>query len=176
VLTRFSQIISSFLLLIFCAILFNYLFFIEYVNFKKSDFRKELLKSNPCLFEKIEISKDDLFKNKNRIAWHNHNKEITIDGVFYEVAKIVDSKNNKKIVFIIRDNIENGILTTYHSNQNKKKEPLFYFVKLLLNMQHEKNINLNFKFNYLSNASHNKYILCYQDSNYKDKIIKPPCF
>lgn len=163
------------MLLVFCTVIFNYLFFIGYINSKKTDFRKELLQSNISIFEKKEILKADLYKNKNGIVWHENNKEISVNGCFYEVLRI-EQKADVSVLYIINDKKENDLFTSYNSVNNTNKAPTLNFVKLFLSLHYLKTENLNLE---VDPGKTEKIGICtvYQfHSDFTFKKVKPPRF
>ena len=151
------------------------MFFIGYINVKKGDFRQELLQTNKLIFEKKELLKEDLFKNKNGIVWHENNKEISMNGGFYEVVKI-EEKGNLKVLYLIKDKKENDLFTSFFLNQNQNKEPLLNFVKLFLNLNYLKTTAFNFDYNPVCTWEKPSYTTVILDSQFSFKKVKPPRF
>ncbi len=147
----------------------------EYVDLKKSDFRKDLLNSKIEVFEKIEISKNDLYKNKNGVVWHENNKEISTNGNYYEVIKIEETANSNT-VYLLNDKSENELFASFYSIQNKKNEPVLHFVKLLLNLTYVQALDVSFDESSVIENVKPVYNLSFYSSQYADKKIKPPRF
>jgi len=126
-----------------------------FTDVKKSEFRHDLLKQNLSCFEKKEILKSDLYKDKNGIVWHENNKEIDLNGEFFEVVKI-EEHGTSVTLCILKDKKENDLFASYYLSKPDNKEPFLQVVKLFLNLQYLKteNYNLEHKTEYIKQTPH----------------------
>lgn len=171
-LNKISGIIFS---LIFTIVIFNYLIFTAFICFKKSDFRNELLKSNITFKEikQISVQEEDLFKNKNGIEWKEQNKEILLNGNFYEIIKI-ESNSNKKIITIVEDNKENELFASFFSHHSNNHIFFYNLLKISFGLDELHNFDYNFNQTVSRIFTSSIYIDKFIQSDFLESLIKPP--
>jgi hypothetical protein len=161
---------------IFAVVIFNYAIFNVLLNFKKQGFRTELFKTPLVLsnIKTIKILKEDLFKDKNGIEWHENNLEISVQGKFYEICKIVEF-GEERIIYAIADEKENELVNSFFMNNQKES---FFLIDLLGELLFEMVDSINFEFNFDLVFSDNLIFPHFNSkfnfADYYSKIIKPP--
>jgi hypothetical protein len=154
---------------------FNYSFFRAYIKSHKSGFRKELLASSSASVEKLTISSKDLYLDKNGIEWHENNKEISVLGKFYEVIK-VDKGTGSTTLYLIKDDKENELFTSFFSKKIKGNDFLFYLVKLVFGIH----LNAVFQYDFPKRTDVTidspRFAKIFSDSKFHTERIKPPRF
>jgi len=170
---KFRQIVAVIFLAVFAIVVFNYSFFRAYIKLKKSDFRKEIAVSFSSKLEKVEMDKCDLYRDKNAVEWVDENKEVVINGKFYEVISIVVS-GNKAVISITKDEQENRMFSSFFSHQSENNVLLFNILKLIQGATINSVLSYNFiQGNEVANPQpiYKKGFITHQ---YFFKLIKPP--
>jgi len=109
ILKKAGFIITGLFLTVFVTVHF-FIFQIS-LNSHQSQFRSHLTK-NPSLIEKIEISPSELFTDSKNIKWLDGNKEISINGLLYDVVSILNSGKTVSL-FLVNDGDEKTLLDKY---------------------------------------------------------------
>mgnify|MGYP000988032837 FL=1 len=156
-------------------VVFNFTLFISYVHLNKSEFRAKALHYYSGKIIELEYSLADLYKNNNNTEWHENNKEVEINGIFYEViyTKIVGSKAR---IFVISDEDENRL---FHEFARSKNNANHHFTEMFSFL-----FSLNYLDNFPTNEINNPEIFLkpvlsdflFLDFHYYLKEIKPPRF
>ncbi|MCE3229143.1 MAG: hypothetical protein K0S32_3694 [Bacteroidetes bacterium] len=154
---------------------FNYSFFRAYIKFNKAGFRKELLVSSAASVEKLSMAFTDLYQDKNGIEWHENNKEISILGKFYEVIRVEKGTVNATI-FIIKDDKENELFSSFFSKKIKNNYFIFHLAKLVFGMHLNSGFVYDFTLNNDIKRDTPQFIKSFYDSEFHSEIIKPPRF
>lgn len=146
-----------------------------YLELKKEDFRSQILKTalKNSNVEQLSILKCDLFKNKNGLEWLENNKEILIEGNYYEVLKL-EEKENIIIISLINDKKENKLFSVFF-------EKNFYhnhLLELILKLHSGLNQANTFAYNcedLVCDVKINFYFFnSFKLKKYNSKVIKPP--
>lgn len=119
------------LLLIISLTAFRFIFFISFVQSQKTNFREDVLHNNQNLVSEIKFLNTDAFINKNGCEWHENNKELVVNGIYYEVISVTKLKNSV-LVKVIADKNENDLFKNYYSLNNNTKQDYVNLVKMLL--------------------------------------------
>ncbi|MCW3077303.1 MAG: hypothetical protein JWO32_1912 [Bacteroidetes bacterium] len=168
---RSRQILSSVLLLVFCIVIFNYLFFIVFVKVQKADFRKELLNSSSLSVEKLQINKTDKIAE---IEYDQNTDEVILNGRYFEILR-VEKKDNNIVLYVIKDEKENKLFDSFFSSQSKSHDLLFNIVKLFLSLHISEaavqSPNSSCSFFKNENPAYSKV---WRDCMFSLKRIKPP--
>jgi hypothetical protein len=138
-----KRITAVSLLLVFCGILFNYLIFISYSGSQKSVLRQAALFDASQQAEIKEMAFNSLYKDLNGFTWTENNRELIVNGVYYEVIKVVVS-GDKAFVSVIKDTRENNLFSDFFKSMKKSDNLLFHVVKLIMNMNFEASGNFEF--------------------------------
>lgn len=125
--------------------LFNFGLFKFYIKCQKTDFRQELISVHSGSMEELEMNTSDLYKNKKGVEWHENNKEITVNEVFFEVIKVV-SKKNTTVLHVIKDEKENNLFASYFNNKLINNDFLIQLVKIMCGLHLVNTCNYEFKF------------------------------
>lgn len=157
--------------MVFCLVAFNYLGFKTYLKSQKKIFRQQLITASSHLVEQKKVSKDCLFKNANGIEWHENNKEISINGTFYEVLK-VEEVNDSAIIYVIKDEKENALFAGYFEKQNKNNDFIISMIKILFGLNHYNPDMIASGNN--STVNYPRFNIAEFFSVYPSEIIKPP--
>jgi hypothetical protein len=169
---KIKDFFPFFLILIIGLVAFRFLFFISFIHVQKTNFRKELISSADKEIIHVELNRTDLFQNKNGLEWKEKNKELVINGIYYEVIGIKNLKD-KAVVSLLADKTENVLFQKYFK-LNTAQRDLTDVVKLLLGLTYlhaTSGIELRPCFSetkYISSSSH------FFETNYVFKNIKPP--
>jgi hypothetical protein len=165
-----------FLLLIIGVITFRFLFFISYIQEQKFDFRQQLISETNLKVIEVEFSNEDLYKNKNGFEWKEENKELVIDGVYYEVVSVKINKDHA-VVSVINDKAENTLFKKFFCANKGIHKDFSDLIKLLLNLTYFGD-NTPIQIKSFSKEIVNTYRFYYQfsDSEFLLKQIKPPQF
>lgn len=145
-----------------------------FVKTQKKEFRKELIAASTS-YEKKEILKQDLYKNVNGLEWHEHNKEVSINGQFYEVVKIEENKSSA-IIYIIKDDKENKLFAGYFAKQKKSNDFMVNMIKLLFSLHYSEDFTNAYSFLKADVEKYRSFNMAEFFSQYNQKIIKPPSF
>lgn len=81
------------------------------LNSHQAQFRSGLT-NNLSLIEKIEITPSELFTDSKNIKWLDNNKEISINGLLYDVVSILNSGKTVSL-FLVNDGAEKTLLDNY---------------------------------------------------------------
>ncbi|MBI2723167.1 MAG: hypothetical protein HYX39_13420 [Bacteroidetes bacterium] len=153
--------------------LFNYGFFKVYVECQKTNFRQELISIGSKNMEEIEINTADLYKNKKGVEWHENNKEIAINEVFFEVIKVV-SQNNKTILYVIKDEKENNLFASYFNSKQLQNNFLVQLVKIMCGLHLINTCNFEFKWFKKNNGLLNNVGYLNFGIDFNLQLLKPP--
>jgi hypothetical protein len=167
-----KRIIAVILLFVFCGILFNYLIFISYINSQKSSLRQTALFDASEQSERMEMSLNSLYKDVNGFIWTENNRELVVNGIYYEVIKVVVDGDNA-FVSIVKDSKENSLLSDFFRSAKNSDNLLFHVVKLIMNMNFEASVNFEFTsfFSTLKNSFSNVIL---NELLTDLRFIKPP--
>ncbi|MBA3665258.1 MAG: hypothetical protein H0W61_13755 [Bacteroidetes bacterium] len=172
---KLRHILPAALLLVFGIVVFNYVFFITYIGSKKSDLRKDLIQSKEKNIEKKEISIARLYKNTGVVQWYENNKELSVNGEYYEVLQ-VKVVGNRAVIYMIKDDTENKLFASFFKNKEKTNQLLFHVLKLFYGLQVNESfdpvINNNLAFKVIKPLEQPEQALLSQPSR---RRIKPPC-
>ncbi len=164
------------LLLIISLTAFRFIFFISFVQSQKTNFREDVLHKNQNLVSEIKFLNTDAFVNKNGYEWHENNKELVVNGFYYEVISVIKLKNSV-LVKVIADKNENDLFKNFYSLNNNTKQGCIHLVKMLLSFVYVCNSTIiqiaPSVFNLSTKAQSNTQFL---DFYYFLKQIKPPQF
>ena len=164
------------LLLIISLTAFRFIFFISFVQSQKTNFREVVLHKNQNLVSEIKFLNTDAFVNKNGYEWHENNKELVVNGFYYEVISIIKLKNSV-LVKVIADKNENDLFKNYYSLNNNTKQGYVNLVKMLLSFVYVCNNNTTqITPSFFNLSPKTQYNTQFLDFYYFLKQIKPPQF
>ncbi len=129
-----KQIVSILLLSLLLLTSLRYQIFRSFTKSQKASFRQELLLQNKKEIIFIELATQDLFKDKDGLEWKDENKELTINGQYHEVLKLV-KKGASTLVYLIADKKESELYANYFQTQNSNNGT-YHFLKLFLSLQY----------------------------------------
>lgn len=140
---------------------------------QKATFRQELLLQNKNEIVFIEVLTLDLFNDRTGLEWKDENKELTLNGQYYEVLKLV-KKGNSTLVYLIPDKKESELYKRYfanHQSEGKTRTCLLHFTLGLLYIPNPVSSSIQAPVEYQR--------VYFQDTNFElsyfqVKIIKPP--
>jgi len=118
--------------LLFIALLgfvsFNYLAFYFWMQYQKPGSRLGALQSGNSV-EMLSVPNSELFRNSESMTWKDANKEVVMDGTYYEVLKISRGAYDTK-VFVIADDKETRRHSGFFTMQKKLGNELSNIFKL----------------------------------------------
>ena len=159
------------LLMIFVS--FRFLFFVSYIHLQKSNFRQQIVNSNYKELVKLNFQEKDLFIDKNGFEWKEKNKELLLNGSYYEVIKIEKLKDHVE-VSVIADKAENLLFETYFKLNKNLHDSNTNLINLLLNLTY---LNTPFQIDlrhYFQKIIEPVTFVHFTEQNYVLKSIKPP--
>jgi hypothetical protein len=170
---KLSRLLSILFLVLLFLISSRFVFFISYVKSQKTEFRKQLLEQNAGETKVLKFNQHQLFKDGNGFEWKENNKELVINGTYYEVISI--KKNTAAYtVILIEDKEENVLFKSYFHLNKKAKNTLKDMSELLLVVNYLQN---TFEYNLKQNHQN----ICYLPFNrlftaesFKANLLKPP--
>lgn len=165
-------LISTLLLFTFCVIIAYFILFTAFLSSNKIDSRLTSI-TNYTGVSLVEVDKQDIYKNKNGIVWHDNNKEIEFDGTFYEVVYTRSLKYKVK-VYVIKDEKESNLIASFYKDLKKNKTNLFNFFSFLFSLNF---LSKGFNFNMMQPESGaSKYLskILFSLFNFHSDLIKPP--
>lgn len=119
---KLVKYIFPFLFLAIISIIgFRYIIFKTVINYKKTEFRQNLIKQKQNNTLTINVSQDQLYKDKKGIEWKEGGKEVLINGKYYEVIS-VSRRNDSYIVSLSEDVKENEVFKTYFDLEETNEE------------------------------------------------------
>jgi hypothetical protein len=156
------------------AMQFQHFAFVSFIHFKKSDFKKtsSFSASTNCIT--LKISTENLYKNHAGISWEDDNKEIVLNGKFYDIKRIF-LKGNYTILFVISDASETVAFLNYFANDKPLKNSLINLLKFLGDFQFTLSYSyLFYPINYNANSFSERFN--FYKFKYFSCSIKPPQF
>ncbi|MDI1354737.1 MAG: hypothetical protein PSX36_07455 [bacterium] len=161
------------LIFILISIVFRFVFFMSFVHFEKSEFRRKLLETKSKQVIELRFDNRDLFLDKNSFEWKKDNKELVINGQYHEVIRITKLKGIA-LVYVIADKAENELFKKYYGLNKTVHGNFTEIIKLLLNLTY---LEPHFKFEPASEPAIGEkrtfYRMCLQNA-YIIKLLKPP--
>jgi hypothetical protein len=170
-----NKLIGLSLVLIVCLIAFRFVFFISYVRSQKTEFRRTVIANGLHHLKRIEFPAAELYKNKNGFEWKENNRELVIDGKYFEVISVINT-DNLSVVLVIEDSEENELfkkyLTLNKTIQGKYKHLTILFLDFSFigtyDSIHFPSIEQN-----LNQQCANRYLLA--QGKYREMIKPPAC-
>lgn len=129
----FSILVCLVLLLV---IVCRFVFFMSYIHFQKSEFRKEVLKGEVEQALAIRMNYSDIFVNRPGFEWKERGRELVIQGIYHEVISIRYA-GGQAIVTIIADKAENDLFKKFFDSHKKNDKVMNCLMSLLLGFQFE---------------------------------------
>ena len=160
-------------LLLMILVSFRFLFFVSYIQVQKSTFRQQIVSSHSEELVKLNFQEKDLFQDKNGFEWKEKNKEILMDGNYYEVMKIEKCGDHVE-VSMIADKIENALFQNYFKLNKNLQNTNTNLIHLLLNLTY---LNTIFQIDlrhYFQERIEQLIFVRFREQNYVLKSIKPP--
>ena len=109
-----------------------------YLNSYKKDFKAYVFKNKAIIAHtKIEISKNQLYKNSKQLVWEDENKEVVYKGNLYDIVDI-QVLNEKVVLTVVSDTQETNLKKQFASmydendfkNTNQSSKLLKQFLAL----------------------------------------------
>lgn len=109
-----------------------------YLNSYKKDFKGYVFKNKKTIsYTKIEIIKNQLYKNSKNLVWEDENKEIVYCGHLYDIVDI-QIVNEKVVLTVVSDkqemNLKKQFASIYNENDikntNQSSKLLKHFLAL----------------------------------------------
>ncbi len=109
-----------------------------YLNSYKKDFKAYIFKNKEVVaYSKIEISKNQMYKNSKNLVWEDENKEIVYCGHLYDIVDI-QIVNEKVVLTVFSDkqemNLKKQFASIYNENDlkntNQSSKLLKHFLAL----------------------------------------------
>jgi len=109
-----------------------------YLNSYKKDFKAYIFKNKKTIsYTKIEIIKNQLYKNSKNLVWEDENKEIVYCGHLYDIVDI-QIVNEKVVLTVVSDkqemNLKKQFASIYNENDikntNQSSKLLKHFLAL----------------------------------------------
>jgi hypothetical protein len=120
---RTAQFTAFLFVFIIVMISLRYSLFISYVNSQKAEFRNSILKEKHHDLKSLHMPAVELFRDGKSLEWKENNKELVVNGVYYEVLQVKDSAGIG-IVILVEDKNENQLFAKYFNLQ--EKEPIHF--------------------------------------------------
>ncbi len=89
------------------------------IKIQKKQFRQTVLAHQKDELKQICFNADELYKNCKGIEWKENNKEVVMNGNYYEVISI-EKKENIFLVNIIEDTKENELFKNFFKQTDRK--------------------------------------------------------
>lgn len=106
-----------------------------YMQFQKEGFRKQLLLEASQKFTVLTVPLNELFKNKAGVEWKDKNKELVLNGHFYEIITY-KVKNDVAEINLLADEAETNLFNSYfaqhHTNKNSNWQLLLALLSINL--------------------------------------------
>lgn len=81
----------------------------------------DALKSKGTEIHTVTISSSDLYRNMPGFEWKEKNRELCINGRYFEVLKI-ELCNKQAILYLVNDKKENELFRSFYEHSNKKHQ------------------------------------------------------
>lgn len=114
-LKKASFIIISILITLFLT--GNYFIYKQVTKSHKKEF-KAFIRSHYAHKEKISINPSELYSNNKHITWLDHNKEILLNDVMYDILEIQNS-GTEVILTVVKDTEEKELMERYKNQFNE---------------------------------------------------------
>jgi hypothetical protein len=110
-----------------------------YLNSYKKDFKAFVFKNKQVItLTKIEISKNQLYKNSKNLVWEDENKEVVFNGNLYDIVDI-QLVNKKVILTVVSDkqemNLKKQFASIYTENDFKNTNQSSKLLKQILSLK-----------------------------------------
>jgi len=120
-----------------------------YLKSYKKDFKAYVFKNKKIISHtKIEIKKNELYKNSRNLVWEDENKEIVYYGNLYDIVEI-ETIEDKVFLTVVSDKeemeLKKQFASIYNENDLKKSSQPAKLLKQLLSLKCVCN-NDNFEF------------------------------
>lgn len=136
----------------------SFVFYHFYLSSYKKDFKSFIKKDQAKLSAiKMRINPSQLYTNSKTIIWEDHNKEIIVNGILYDIVAISSNKGKVEIT-LLSDEKEQEIKKQFASlySENSFNSPTNTLAKVLKQF-----LGLKFLSNdYLDLNSNQNIILC----------------
>lgn len=109
-----SFIIISLLITVF--ITGNYFIYRQVTKAHKKEF-KAFIRTKYAKTETLEICPSELYTNNSKITWLDHNKEVLVNDVMYDIISI-SSGGTKVILTVVNDKHEKELMNRYKEQFN----------------------------------------------------------
>ncbi|HQQ94127.1 MAG TPA: hypothetical protein PLQ93_06200 [Bacteroidia bacterium] len=135
-----NKALSIFLIGLILLVNSMFILFNQYVSIQKKQFRQESLISGQDHCQEILLNEGDLYRDKPGFEWKEHNRELLIDGKYFEVLK-VEHVASGVIVLLIPDVQENLLFASYFQKQKQRNNHLLFSLISLFGMQYVHAVN-----------------------------------
>jgi hypothetical protein len=162
-------------LLVFTCVLvaFHFVFFTVYLNLGKTTARTNALSLVNENMKILTFKKSDLYKNKNGLEWKDANKELVVNGVYYEVIKLV-SMDELITAYLVKDIKETNLVKRYFNLANRHSKNLVDTGNFLLSLKYlqtSSQVVVTNDYSYLIKMEFNPV---FSTLDFKKELIKPP--
>lgn len=126
---------------------------------------------SPCVQAK-SVDKRNLYTNSKGLEWCDDNKELLINGEFFEVIGIHE-QGELATIYLLKDTQENELFSSYFSKQKKNNDLLVNIIKLLsgLDQPTRDMAAIHIDCAITENVTHEE---CCLPAGYTLGLIKPP--
>lgn len=111
---KISYIIALSLITVFLT--GHYFIYKSVLKSHKKEF-KTYIRSHFAKIEQIEISPSELYNNNKHITWLDENKEISLNGIMYDIISIKNA-GTKVVLNVVNDKNEKELMNRYNKQFN----------------------------------------------------------
>lgn len=151
----------------------GFILFHAYIYFQKEEFRETTLSKSKRDAVRLLFGVNDIYKNTNGVEWKELNKEVVVDGIYYEIISVKKGSTYYEVM-AIEDDEENRLCQNYFTFEKASKDKLnkqllsFMFLTYIPPMQSAPG------FTDFLDVSHNFQIAPFTETSFHLKLNKPP--
>lgn len=127
-------LISCVLLVLVVLITARFSIFTGYVHLQKEQLVRTALSSRNARLTTLTLNKDQLYRNGPGREWREHNREIVLDGRYFEVKEVLVEDSLARLV-LIEDQEENRLVSQFFEQDQQAKSQLGHLLLLIMSMQ-----------------------------------------
>ncbi|MFO0322594.1 MAG: hypothetical protein ACK504_09230 [Bacteroidota bacterium] len=150
----------------------RFMVFCSVVNAQKKQFRQTTLLQQKTELKQIAFRDNELYNDVKGVEWKENNKEIVLNGKYYEVVSI-EKKVGIYVVNIIEDTKENELFEFFFKNTERKGE-LTDYLTLVLGMNFITSEAIKFKNTQAGLANHQTPFTLKSGIELSNRTEKPP--